>query len=61
MPSQLRSLLGTIRRKPTQASDGRPVEASSGLKTNEVINVVYHLLGLYADDQLEYIEDGNYQ
>lgn len=32
MPSQLRSLLGTIRRKPTNASDGRSAEVSSGLK-----------------------------
>jgi hypothetical protein len=31
MPSQLRSLLGTIRKKPTKASDGRSDEDASGM------------------------------
>lgn len=31
MPSQLRSLLGTIRKKPTKASDGRSDEEASGM------------------------------
>lgn len=35
MPSQLKSLIGSIRRKPTSASDGRSAEASSGLKNNQ--------------------------
>ncbi|KAH6612649.1 heme peroxidase [Boeremia exigua] len=35
MPSQLRSLLGTIRKKPTKASDGRSEEAASGMKSAE--------------------------
>lgn len=35
MPGQLRSLLGTIRKKPTKASDGRSAEASSGIKNPE--------------------------
>ncbi|KAH9860809.1 hypothetical protein J1614_012142 [Plenodomus biglobosus] len=43
MPSQLRSLLGTIRRKPTGASDGRSAEASSGVKSNEKTTVASDL------------------
>jgi hypothetical protein len=35
MPNQLKTLLGSIRRKPTAASDGRSAEASSGLKSNQ--------------------------
>ncbi|EAT89123.2 hypothetical protein SNOG_03918 [Parastagonospora nodorum SN15] len=46
MPSQLRSLLGTIRRKPTQASDGRTSEASSGLKNNEKTTIGHDLKNL---------------
>lgn len=40
MPSQLRSLLGTIRKKPTKASDGRSAEASSGLKNTEKTTIL---------------------
>jgi hypothetical protein len=46
MPSQLRSLLGTIRRKPTQANDGRSAEASSGLKNNEKTTIGHDLKNL---------------
>jgi hypothetical protein len=46
MPSQLRSLLGTIRRKPTQASDGRSAEASSGAKNAEKTTIGHDLKGL---------------
>jgi len=46
MPSQLRSLLGTIRRKPTQASDGRSSEASSGLKSSEKTTIGHDLKNL---------------
>jgi hypothetical protein len=46
MPSQLRSLLGTIRRKPTQANDGRSSEASSGLKNNEKTTIGHDLKNL---------------
>jgi hypothetical protein len=46
MPSQLRSLLGTIRRKPTQASDGRSSEAASGLKNNEKTTIGHDLKSL---------------
>jgi hypothetical protein len=35
MSSQLRSLIGTIRKKPTKASDGRSAEASSGVKSDK--------------------------
>jgi hypothetical protein len=41
MPSQLRSLLGTIRKKPTQASDGRVAE-----KTPEKTTLGQDLRGL---------------
>jgi hypothetical protein len=43
MPSSLRSLLGTIRKKPTNASDGRSTEASSGLKNSEKTTVLNDL------------------
>jgi hypothetical protein len=43
MPSQLRSLLGTIRRKPTQANDGRSSEAASGLKSTEKTTIGHDL------------------
>lgn len=46
MPSQLRSLLGTIRRKPTQANDGRSAEASSGLKNTEKTTIGHDLKNL---------------
>jgi len=46
MPSALRSLIGTIKRKPTAASDGRSAEASSGLKNNEKTTVVEDLKGM---------------
>ena len=40
MPSQLRSILGTIRKKPTKASDGRSAEDSSGVKNNEKTGIL---------------------
>jgi hypothetical protein len=46
MPSQLRSLLGTIRKKPTKASDGRSEEASSGLKNNEKTTISHDIKNL---------------
>ncbi|KAL5117193.1 hypothetical protein ACEQ8H_004881 [Pleosporales sp. CAS-2024a] len=46
MPSPLRSLLGTIRRKPTQASDGRSSEASSGFKSTEKTTISHDLKNL---------------
>ncbi|KAL6706922.1 hypothetical protein ACN47E_005065 [Coniothyrium glycines] len=46
MPSQLRSLLGTIRKKPTKASDGRSAEAASGLKNNEKTSVLSDVRGM---------------
>jgi len=46
MPSQLRSLLGTIRKKPTRASDGRSAEAASGLKSNDKTAISHDLKNL---------------
>jgi hypothetical protein len=46
MPGQLRSLLGTIRKKPTKASDGRSDEASSGVKSNEKTTISHDIKNL---------------
>lgn len=46
MPSQLRSLLGTIRKKPTKASDGRSDEAASGMKSAQKTAVTNDLKNL---------------
>ena len=46
MPSQLRSLLGTIRKKPTKASDGRSAEAASGIKNNEKTSILSDVRGM---------------
>lgn len=46
MPGQLRSLLGTIRKKPTNASDGRSEEASSGLANNQKTTISHDLKSL---------------
>lgn len=45
MPSQLRSLLGTIRKKPTKASDGRSAEAY-GVKNNQKTTVGHDVANL---------------
>jgi hypothetical protein len=46
MPSQLQILFGKIRKKPTQASDGRSAEASSGLKHQQKTGIVSDITGL---------------
>jgi hypothetical protein len=46
MPSQLQTLLGKIRRKPTQASDGRSAEASSGIQNHRKTGIVSDITGL---------------
>jgi hypothetical protein len=46
MPSQLRSLLGTMRKKPTKAPDGRSAEASSGMANGEKSSVLHDLHSL---------------
>lgn len=46
MPSQLRSLFGTIRRKPTKASDGRSAEASGGIKHAEKTTISHDIKNL---------------
>jgi hypothetical protein len=46
MTSQLRSLIGSIKRKPTKASDGRPAEASNGMASSEKTSVVHDLAHL---------------
>ncbi|KAF2265028.1 heme peroxidase [Lojkania enalia] len=46
MPSQFKSLLGTIRRKPTKAADGRSAEAAAGVTKNEKTSVIEDLTSL---------------
>jgi hypothetical protein len=46
MSSQLRSLLGTIRKKPTKASDGRSAEDSSGVKSSAKTTIGHDLKNL---------------
>ncbi|KAF2675839.1 heme peroxidase [Lentithecium fluviatile CBS 122367] len=46
MTSQLRSLIGSIKKKPTKASDGRSAEASSGMANGEKTSVVRDLASL---------------
>jgi hypothetical protein len=48
MPSQLRSIIGTIRKKPTKAADGRPEEASAGTVTAKKTSIAHDVrhLGL---------------
>jgi hypothetical protein len=50
MSSQLRSLLGTIRKKPTKASDGRSAEASSGVKSDKKTSIGHDLKNLGIKD-----------
>jgi hypothetical protein len=46
MPSQLSLLFGKIRRKPTQASDGRSAEVASGMKHKQKTSIVSDISGL---------------
>lgn len=46
MPNQLRSLLGTIRKKPTKASDGRSDEAASGMQSNQKTTIRHDVRNL---------------
>ncbi|KAI4619430.1 uncharacterized protein J4E87_007319 [Alternaria ethzedia] len=50
MPSQIQTLIGKIRRKPTQASDGRTAEASSGMKNHQKTGIVSDIRGLGVKD-----------
>ncbi|KAK7186795.1 hypothetical protein DPSP01_001146 [Paraphaeosphaeria sporulosa] len=46
MPNQLRSLLGTIRKKPTRAADGRPPEAANGHPNDTKTSISHDLANL---------------
>jgi hypothetical protein len=46
MTSQLKSLIGSIKKKPTKASDGRSAEASSGMAHEEKTRIVHDLANL---------------
>ncbi|CAG5174955.1 uncharacterized protein ALTATR162_LOCUS7909 [Alternaria atra] len=50
MPSQIQTLIGKIRRKPTLASDGRTAEASSGMKNHQKTGIVSDIRGLGVKD-----------
>ncbi|CAI6334735.1 unnamed protein product [Periconia digitata] len=53
MPSQLKSFLGTIRKKPTKAPDGRPDESTNGMAaTNEKTSIVHDLTHLGVKDTI---------
>jgi hypothetical protein len=46
MSNSLRSLLGTIRKKPTKASDGRSAEDASGVKSSAKTTIGHDLKNL---------------
>jgi len=46
MTSQLRSLIGSIKRKPTKAPDGRPAEAHNGMANSEKTSLVHDVANL---------------
>lgn len=43
MPSQLKSLFGTIKRKPTKAADGRSDEAAAGITVSEKTGLIHDI------------------
>lgn len=46
MPSQLKSLLGTIRKKPSRAADGRPAEATNGQTNGHKTSISHDIANL---------------
>ena len=57
MPSQLKSFLGTIKRRPSKAPDGRPEEAANGMASNnEKTSVIHDLANLGLKNSLTMAE-----